>query len=118
MNSKGGNIDEDKETDCSDERAYNSNGGFLSQRSDWSGYRITVYDELSYHSRGFLQICRAEIGRCFSAAWVLFSLGKQAKMAKGTRRDISLADSVDLVFHLLCAGDEFLVFIIDRCTEV
>ena len=74
--------------------------------------------KLSYHSRGFLQICRAEIGRCFSAAWVLFSLGKQAKMAKGTRRDISLADSVDLVFHLLCAGDEFLVFIIDRCTEV
>ena len=47
-----------------------------------------------------------------------FSLGKQAEMAKGTRRDISLADSVDLVFHLLRAGDEFLVFIIDRCTEV
>ena len=82
-----------------------------------SGYRSTVYGELSYHSRGFLQICRAENGCCFSAAWVLFSLGKQAEMAKGTRRDISLADSVDLVFHLLCADDEFLVFIVEKSAE-
>ena len=38
-------------------------------------------------------------------------------MAKGTRRDISLADSVDLVFHLLCADDEFLVFIVEKSAE-